>query len=446
MYSATRRLLCAVVATVSLGSAVSWAADTDQQQARLRELENKVATLEAQEATNSKDLANTVDAVLRDAERRSQLLANGGDMGAGYDNGFYIRAGDAWVLRPGAQFQFRYIADFRDDANEDDGDNSDDIENGFETRRMKLSLEGTAFSPDLTYKFQWRAATDGGDVALEEAWTRYMFSDDWGFRLGQFKDPVFHEELTSSKYQLAADRSMVNSILGIGEAAYTEGATLIYGGYNKNNPLNVEVGLTNGVGQDNTSFANKDFNFGVAGRAEWKVMGDWKSYRDFSAKGNKEDLLVIGAGGDWSQSGDGDILLGTVDAQYENASGLGVYGAFLVDNLDEEFTGSGDSETDYGGLIQVGYLLNPSWELFGRYDITFFDQDQINGEDTFDEITVGVNYFLGQDGSAFHRAKFTVDLTYLPNGSPRPVSGLGILDDNGSSNEWILRAQFQLLI
>ncbi|HEX2972057.1 MAG TPA: porin, partial [Tepidisphaeraceae bacterium] len=142
------------------------------------------------------------------------------------------------------------MADFRDDANEDDGDNSDDIENGFETRRMKLSLEGTAFSPDLTYKFQWRTNTDGGDVTLEDAWARYMFSDDWGFRLGQFKDPVFHEELTSSKYQLAADRSMVNSILGIGEAAYTEGATLIYGGYNKNNPLNVEVGLTNGVGQD----------------------------------------------------------------------------------------------------------------------------------------------------------------------------------------------------
>ncbi|MGE5608312.1 MAG: hypothetical protein ACM359_03580, partial [Bacillota bacterium] len=156
------RMFAAVAGTLALGAAAAWAAEPTQTDAKIQELEAKVAALESKQAANSKDLAATVDSVLRDAERRSQLLANGGDMGAGYDNGFYIRAGDAWVLRPGALFQFRYVADFRDDATTSSGGEKDDTEDGFEVARMRLILEGTAFSPDLTYKFQWETQTEGG--------------------------------------------------------------------------------------------------------------------------------------------------------------------------------------------------------------------------------------------------------------------------------------------
>ena len=127
------------------------------------------------------------------------------------------------------------------------------------------------------------------------------------------------------------------------------------------------------------------------------------------------------------------------------AYGIQGYGAVLVDNVDEQFTG-GDSTTDWGALVQAGYLLNPSVELFGRYDIASFDQNQTTDEDTFHEITVGMNYFLGTDGSALHRAKFTVDVSWLPNGSPRAISGIGVLDNNDAGNEIVIRGQFQLLI
>ena len=101
-----RSRLAASVAALFAAGTVAWAADSNTQpDARVQALESRIATLEAQQAANSKDLAATVDAVLRDAEKRSQLLANGGDMGAGYDNGFYIKAGDAWVFKPGVQFQ-----------------------------------------------------------------------------------------------------------------------------------------------------------------------------------------------------------------------------------------------------------------------------------------------------------------------------------------------------
>ena len=113
MTNTKSRLFMAVAGVLSLGAVAAWAAEPAQD-IRIQQLEAKVAALETQQAQNSKDLAATVDSVLRDAEKRSQLLANGGDMGAGYDaDGFYIKAGDAWVLRPSILFQFWNVTDYR---------------------------------------------------------------------------------------------------------------------------------------------------------------------------------------------------------------------------------------------------------------------------------------------------------------------------------------------
>jgi len=434
------RMMIAVAGALSLGAA-AWAETA--QDSRIKELEAKVASLEARQAASSKDLAATIDSVLRDAERRSQLLANGADSGAGYDNGFFIRMGDAWVLRPTAQFQFRHVVNYRDNAEGDDSS----IENGFEVRRMKFGLEGVAFTKDLTYKFEWATERDGGALVLEDAWAKYMFADAWGVRMGQFKTPVFHEELTSSRRQLAVDRTMVNEVIGGGISDRTQGVSLIYGNYDKNNPVYAEVAFHDGVGEANTNFVDDDYDWGVAARVEFKAMGDWKSYRDFTAMGNKEDLLVFGLGGDWSQNGDGDQFLGTLDAQWENSAGLGIYAAGLVRHVElgDDIAGD-DNFTDWGALVQIGYMLNPNWEIFGRYDGLWFDEDLAGNDDDYHEFTVGVNYYMGKDGSAGHRAKFTVDLGYLPNGAPKELDGIGILDANDGEDEWILRAQFQLLI
>jgi hypothetical protein len=435
------RIFAAVAGVLSLGAAAAWAVEPTQQ---IQDLQARVAELEARQAQNSRDLAATIDGVLRDAEQRSQLLAAGADMGAGYDNGFYIR-GTGWQLNPWAQFQFRNVTDFRQNTG---GHKDDEIENGFEVRRMKFGLDGYAFSKDVVYSFVWAADVEGGGVALEDAWVKYMFADDWAVRAGQFKDPVHHEELTSSKRQLAADRSLLNELLGGGILDRTQGITLVYGDYNANNPVNVEFGLTDGFNEENTNYTKHSFDFGVAGRAEFRAMGDWKSYKDFTAMGTKENLLVIGLGGDYSQAGDGDIWTGTIDAQFEASNGLGLYGAALVRNIDEELLGSTDDMTDWGLLIQAGYMLNKSWELFGRYDVTIFDQELAfaDNEDTFHEFTVGLNYYLGTDGSAGHRAKITLDLSYLPNGSPSGETGIGYIGDTSGDDEWSLRAQLQLLI
>jgi hypothetical protein len=316
---------------------------------------------------------------------------------------------------------------------------------------MRLELNGTAVSKDLEYSFVWDANREGGGTSLLDAWVKYMFNDQWGIKAGQFKEPLSHEKLVSPKRLMAVDRSMADNLMGGSLFDRVQGVTAIYGGYAKSNPFNAEFGITDGGPQSmNTNFTKHTFDWGAVGRAEYKLMGDWKDYKDFTAKGTKDNLLVVGGGLDFSQAGDGDLISFTVDGQFETGTGLGIYGAILVQSADSGLTGLPDDSTNWGFVLQANYTINPAWEVFGRVDLTKFDNEVVfspgNSEDTFYEITVGLNHYLGPDGSWMHRAKFTVDLTFLPNGAPQSLTGIDILDGNNGGTEIVFRSQFQLAI
>jgi hypothetical protein len=273
-----------------------------------------------------------------------------------------------------------------------------------------------------------------------------MFSDDWGTRIGQWKVPVSHEWLVGDGRLLAADRSLADTVLSSGIVERSQGVTVVYGAYDNDNPLYFEAGLHDGANESDTNFVEDDFDFGVVARVEYKFFGNWIAYNDFSARQNRDGLLVVGAGADWSQSGDGDLISAAIDAQWESQNGLGLFGALLIQNADPG--GGLDDFTNFGLVAQAGYMLNPSWELFGRYSGTYLDEEITVGagdEDTFHELTFGVNYFLGDNGSAGHRAKFTVDVSFLPDGSPAALPDLGYIGANGE-DEWLIRGQFQLWI
>jgi hypothetical protein len=55
------------------------------------------------------------------------------------------------------------------------------------------------------------------------------------------------------------------------------------------------------------------------------------------------------------------------------------------------------------------------------------------------EIAIGANYYFYK-----HNVKFTIDGTWLPNGSPSSQTGLGVVA--GDDNQFILRAQMQLYL
>jgi hypothetical protein len=343
-------------------------------------------------------------------------------------------------------FQFRAVSN----TNDDSPSGSSDTASGFEVRRARFRFDGNVISKDLTYSFVWDTNRQGGAVTLLDAWAAYRVAPEWQVKAGQFKESWSHEKDIPFTGQLAVERTLVDTLIGGNLTDRVQGVSLTYGGTAKN-PVRAEVSFHDGANSKNTDFRDEvttgttttlnPAHWGAGARAEYKLFGDWGSYRDFTAKGTKEDLFVVGAGGELTQRGDQNTYLYTVDAQYETASGFNAYGAFIGNFIDN---GTGDDRNDFGVVVQAGYLLHPAWEVFARYDVIFLDNDFIaaGGEDTFHELTAGVNYFLGTDGSAVHRAKVTADVTYLPNGSPSNQTGNGVLA--GDSSQWVFRAQFQL--
>jgi hypothetical protein len=410
----------ALVGVLGMG-AIATAAEPTASELReqIEALQSKVAKIEAKEASAAQSQA-TIATVLNDAERRSQLLQSGGMTGGFDGKEFFLGSADGkFKLVPYFQLQFRGVTNYADEA-QADGDAS--TVQGFELRRTKFGIKGNAFSKELKYDINWAFSRSSGTPTLEKAFVEYKFADEMSIRAGQWKENVFHEESVSSSRQMAADRSLVNEVLGGGQTDYVQGISLLYG----NDTINAEISLTDGANSDNTNFNDTaDANYGVSGRVEYKFFGDWKSYQDFTSMKNKEDLLVVGGGFDYTEGGSDKRVFHSFDAQYE-AGQLALYGAYYgvwaEDGDDDDYL--------WGAMAQVAYLIDESWEVFGRYG--FIEEDSIN------EITVGVNhYFFG------HNAKITVDVVVLPDGSPSD-SGLGYVASD--ELQVVLRSQFQLAL
>ncbi len=403
-------------------------------QQQLQALQAKVAQLEAQQKQSDE---STINSVLTDAQKRTQLLQTSGTpFMSGYDKGkFVIQSEDGkFSLSPSVHLQLRGVANYREEVPAStDGDPS--TEAGFEIRRAKFGFNGKLFG-DLGFKFVWATnrqfSSGSGNVFLEDAQFSYKLNDQFSLVGGQFKDPIHHEELVSSVRQMAADRSLVNELLGGGITDRVQGAGVEF----TQGPVFATVILHDGINSDNTNFQDTPVNssdWGLGGRLEYTAFGDKKAYSDFTAMGNTEGLLVIGVGGDVTGANSTNIFLYTVDAQWENASGLGLYGALLGRTVQSH--GDADDVTDWGGLLQASYMVSEKNEVFGRYGVIDFD----SADDLNHEITFGFNHYLYK-----HNAKLTLDCVILPNGSPAD-SGLGYLN-SGDDFQIVGRAQFQIAL
>lgn len=320
---------------------------------------------------------------------------------------------------------------------------------------MKLGVAGNVITTDLTYKFQWATDRGNGSLNLEDGWVRYKLNSNFSVFGGQFEDLTSHESLVSSGRQLAAEQSYANRVLIDSISEYTQGIGATY----SREKFRVSAAFTDGANSDNSSYQDQALiivpvpgtdpvfatvHYGTSARAEAMLLGDdWKAYDDFTARGNDADLLVVGAGANRSEGTDGDLYLYSVDAQWEphGVPGLSLFAAFMGNqfNLNE-----GDDSTNLGWLAQAGYMLTEQWEIFGRYDQVNWDSDVFAADDSennVQEFTLGVNYYISG-----HAAKFTADVVYLPDGSPRTESGLGIVAQDSDDTQVVGRVQFQLLL
>jgi hypothetical protein len=381
------------------------------------------------------------DAALQDADRHSNRL-DLSPISAGWsiDRGFFLQSDDGnFRLSPFVLFQVRNATSWRDDAKAGGGS---DTENGFEIRRLQLGVDGHALTPDLTYRIFWQSSEiTTGNLSLLMAWVQYRFpGTPWIAGGGQFKDPLDHEQLISDAKQLASDRTFVDDTLAGGEA-FSRGVTLRY---DQGGPLRAEGAITSGFNVPNLNFQpfpTNPANYGVAARGEYKVLGDWKSYEQFTSQGGSGNLLVFGAGADLTEAGHTDALRHVIDAQC-NLGPLGLYASYLGRYTRGNTAGRRGDTYDPSARVQISYLFSPNIEAFGRYDYVHLDGREFTAgtASTVHEITAGANYYF--HGQA---AKATVDLSYLPNGTPLADPGNDILQSIGH-RELILRAQLQLML
>ncbi len=503
MCASKRRVYPAlVVLAIGFGAGAARADDASDQkmQQKIDQLESKVEALEAQQTqsqtqsqsqTQAKpDGAATMNNIVNDANKQSQLLAPVVTGGSGYDpaTGFHISSDDGnFFLHPWALAQFRGVINDRQsiqpaaNAHPNGGAASPaqgSVESdGFEIHHLMIGLNGHVVTPNLQYFLMMDVPSAGGGETLQDAYATYRLNDTSPFKIkaGQFVDPVWHESNVEDGHLLAVDRSLVGALLG-GNNGLNNGAERVQGvGVQYlSDVIHGEFDLTDGRATANTPFFNTPVaaglpatNFGMSGRVEVRVLGDdtaWDGYDSLSSRGDKSDSIIAGGGFEWSEASNFDNVFITFDGEYMSAKGLDIYAAVLEDYAN--FSDSGQppqsalnqalagSYPNFGFLIQGGFMLTAQIEPFARYDLAILhsrfanvlayanSKPGIGSSSTANnhEFTVGVNYYLFGN-----QCKVTGDLSFLPNGSAIDAPGLGILA-NQNHSEWVGRVQFQLAI
>jgi hypothetical protein len=446
-----------VAVGISLFSAISANGATGEQtevaelRQRVAELESRLSKIDGAEEgwlteQRAQEIRNLVQDVLADADTRASLLQSG--MTGGWDKGFFLASPDGnYRLGISGQIQIRYVYNLQDD-NDVDGD---DHRQGFEHRRAKLEFKGHVVDKTWRYEFQpvWSRTGAG---SIENIYVDKDLGNGWSVKFGQFKGPLLHEELVSSKRQLAVDRSIVNESFN---QDYNEGVQVAWrgdtiGAYAMwhdgmgNTGVTPAPGLGNS-GNDNTAATAFDVEWAMMGRVEWVAAGDWKQFDDFTSWKGDQFGLLVGAAANWESSEYGttagpevESLTLTADASVE-FGGANLFGAFIYRNLDNDAAIDADQ---IAFVIQGGIHVVPDdIEIFGRFE--WGDAD-LADEEELTVVTVGVNKYFNK-----HNLKWTTDFGYsfneLTGFWTRHAEGIGYRAGDTEEGQMVFRSQFQLL-
>lgn len=497
--------LVAGMSALGLASAVLAAGANDDAMRQIEELRRQNQELAAKvsrlEEVASKDgewlteerasqIRGLVQDVLADADTRASLQDAGAT--AGWNKGFFLASPDgSFRLNLKGQVQFRWAANFRDIPDSVTGQTERNY--GFENRRTKLTFSGHVIDPSLTFEVKPifnRSSTSisSGDQTLsnrdvngsiEDIWVQKSFGNGFSVRGGQFKAPFLREELVSSSSQLAVERSLVNDTF---TTKFSQGIQVeweqemfrlqaFYGDGLRSN----RVGPTTGSGAASdfggaylTDFQTNDTDWAFAGRAELKLAGNWKQFRDLTSFRGEEFGLLIGLGAmaqnirpNTANSAGVEDMVGltadvTVDFGGANLFGYGVYREVGLNAERATRTGGlEDSLGQWGFVVQGGFFVTEDVELFGRYEYGDTDTDQFrtasllaDGE-TASIVTAGVNWYpLGYANTGI---KWTTDLGFAldPVVDFNSSGGNWLSDQTGagqstSDGQFVIRSQIQL--
>jgi phosphate-selective porin OprO/OprP len=457
--------------------------------AEVEALKAEIAQLRSQQAQQTdswmnerraQEVRQIVQEVLSDADTRASLLQEG--MYAGHNGSkFFLQSADGgFLMEIDGQIQFRHVYNRRS-GDLSDGGGFEQFNNfavgvpadkhsaGFELSRTKIQFSGHIADPRIKYAV--RLAVDRYDnyVQADRIMIGYQLTDSLFIWAGEDKGPFTREEITDSRYQLAAERSYIGEFFSLD---VVQGVGVIWQDANVLNDMlrahvMVNDGMRSGDGWTSTNpftqeerFTWKAFNedaadFAITARADVRLAGEWSQMKDFTSFPGEEFAAFVGAALHWEVGRTGDTFLNnnffmwTVDGSVE-MNGLSLYAAVMGMHTDNETQFAGVRNFDlYGFVVQGAYNIamgDNSLEPFVRYEYMDFDgavtDFGMNTKNHLNIFTVGANYYLNR-----HAAKFTFDIVWALD--PIPANSLGaqglLADLAGEDDQVVLRTQFQLL-
>ncbi len=414
--------------------------DTD---ARIAALEAQIAQLKNDSGSwlNAEQTRALIRETQADSETRSSLLRDGGTAGYREGRGFFLSNEDgSFDVNIGLKSQFRGIYN--------DKDSADSNTFGWEATRTRLSFDGHAGNPDLTYMIQADFDSEGAFTLLD-AYGDWALGNGWDWGWGQGWAPFLHEDLVSEFDQLAVEKSYVEGWFGVGR---TQGTWLHYANdtvdfwLSFNDGASITPGGINS-GNLNTPWTADGTEWAITARVQAVLAGGNKAqFNDYTSWSTDETAFLLGGAIHWQ---DGEYGTGaeevtsfswTVDASAE--FGAANVAAYVVGLTTDPNATAATSYDQYGFVVQGGYHIVPDkFELFGRWE--WMDLDDAVANDNLNILTFGFNYYFGR-----HQGwKWSTDLVYALDAVPASSSNVGLLADAlDDSDQWAIRSQMQIAI
>lgn len=175
------------------------------------------------------------------------------------------------------RFRMQNLAEFKHSDNVPAGQESGEF--SWYVRRLRLRMNGHAYSPRLRYLIQLsfsRRDQDWSDSrfpnVIRDAMITYQLSDSWGVGFGQGKLPGNRQRVISSGDQQFTDRSIVNS-------AFTFDRD--FGFQLKFHREHFNWGLAIATGEGRNQSVAPDQKLSYINRFEWLPLGSFKRNGDY---------------------------------------------------------------------------------------------------------------------------------------------------------------------
>jgi phosphate-selective porin OprO/OprP len=292
-----------------------------------------------------------------------------------------------------------------------------------ELRRSRLAVKGTVFG-DWHYKLQYTFNVDnGGKNQLEDAYIKYSGWDVADVTVGKYKVPFGLEELTSSKYISTIERSAMFEFVMAGRNH--QNIQLSNGGDNFSWALGLYEGSADEDGSELHNFGGRATFAPIAQKDNVVHLGAAfirsEIDRDMPVTAEFDQRLAVHTANKVLLTSAGDFATANEQSQY-GLEAAWMSGPFSVQG---EYV-SATWEDDTNEVEYSGYYIQGAWTLTGEsrgykakngvFDkikpqgangavelVAKFEQGEIDDDRTgaiengFDNITVGVNWYVNQN-------------------------------------------------